>query len=75
MYVIKSKDGRYVRFNSYSVVHWVDRPEQATLYTRKLDADRRLKQSKFYTKDGWVNTKDLFMWEVEFKFTEILCET
>lgn len=68
-YVIKYK-GKYARFGSYSKMTLVDRPENATVYARLKDAERRLAGRNLYCNNKPIANTDCGIYEVTFSFTE-----
>lgn len=74
MFVLKHGE-EYLRFGSYSTCTPVGKPEQATLYTRRVDAERRLGGTNFgyfYHKRKQVPVAEVDIYEVEFTSTEKL---
>ena len=72
MFVLKHGE-EYLRFGSYSTCTPVDKPEQATLYTRCADAERRLNGTNFgyfYHKREKITINEVEIYEVEFTSTE-----
>jgi hypothetical protein len=69
MYVIKYQN-QYLRYGSYSAATPVERPEQATLYSRVQDAKRRLNENWLYINRERINMAELSIWKVTFTYTE-----
>ncbi len=68
VYVVKYKD-KYLRFGSYGSAHLVDNPENASLYSRLKDAQRRV-TDYVYIKRKELQPNELTLWTIEFTFNE-----
>ena len=70
-YVIKCR-GKYARFGSYRTMTLVDKPENATIYSRLKDVEKRYKDDVFYLKKGSVSCvlDKIEIYEIIFTHTE-----
>jgi hypothetical protein len=68
-YVIKCW-GKYARFGSYRSMALVERPENATVYARLNDAEKRKKHTNYLNGNEEIPIEEMEIYEVTFTYTE-----